>query len=371
VTRYIFPLTQRSNWQRRRIFVLGLACRVLSWHYNLSFAKNDAPRVALIRSIIVLVRDGPPMVRRPKYALKLRIDGPGVHSGTISVPDLLRICQAAQDAVNRQAEAMRGGLSLRPGPKTSEVYDECTLELVGIEKGSTILPFRLAKPQQSLPIPGAMTFGADVITQVVTTVKTVGGTRSGYEFEPGVLDSLRVLGEVLEKKRISKIEWIVPGRPGAKAIKAVFDKRVRDRVLRKIKTPSQKPESVEGILEMADFKEQEHKCRIHPAVGQPIACIFDESQEDQVYQSLRKPVRVTGIAKINSNTGKIDELHIEKIVIVEPLLTGGRDFFTERSIEQLAEVQGVKPLKNPKTFAGGWPADQDVDAFLEEIYSSR
>ena len=91
-----------------------------------------------------------------------------------SVPDLLRICQAAQDAVNRQAEAMRGGSSLRPGPKTSEVYDECTLELTGIEKGSTVLPFRFAKPQQSLLLPDAMTFGADVIKNVVTTVKMVG-----------------------------------------------------------------------------------------------------------------------------------------------------------------------------------------------------
>jgi len=78
---------------------------------------------------------------------------------------------------------------------------------------------------------------------------------------------------------------------------------VRDRVLQRVKKPSQRSESIEGVLEMADFKEQEHKCRIHPAIGQPIACSFDVNQEDQVYQSLRKPVRVTGMAKINANTG--------------------------------------------------------------------
>ncbi len=72
---------------------------------------------------------------------------------------------------------MRRGSSLRPGPKTSEVYDECTLKLTGIEKGSTVLPFRFAKPQQSLPLPDAMTFGADVIKSVVTTVKRVGVLR--------------------------------------------------------------------------------------------------------------------------------------------------------------------------------------------------
>jgi hypothetical protein len=64
-------------------------------------------------------------------------------------------------------------------------------------------------------------------------------------------------------------------------------------------------------------------------------------------------------------------LREERIDIVGPLLTGGSDFLTECSIEELAEVQGVKPLKNPEKLAGAWPADQDVDAFLEEIYSSR
>jgi len=311
------------------------------------------------------------MAKKPEYVLKLRVDGPGVHSGAITVPDLLRICQATQEAVNRQAEAMRGGQSLRPGPKTSEVYEECTLELAGIKKGSTVLPFRFAKPQQPLPMADATTFGADVVAQVVTTVKRVGSAGVANDFEAGVLDSLRWLGEVLDKKRISKIEWIARARPGGKPIRAVFDKRVRERVLQKIKTPSQNTEIVEGVLEMADFKEQEHKCRIHPPIGQPILCSFDDKQEDEVYESLRKPVRVTGTAKINPNNGKIEELHIENIGIVEQLLVGAKDFFTGRSIEHLAEMQGVKPLENPKVLAGGWPADQDVDAFLEEIYSTR
>jgi hypothetical protein len=60
-----------------------------------------------------------------------------------------------------------------------------------------------------------------------------------------------------------------------------------------------------------------------------------------------------------------------KIDGIENAAGGGKDFFAECSIEQLARAQGVKPLKNPETFAGAWPDDQDVDAFLEEIYSAR
>jgi hypothetical protein len=294
-----------------------------------------------------------------------------VQPGMILVPDLLRICQAVQDAVNRQAEAMRGGTSLRPGPRTNEVHEECTLALVGIEKGSTVLPFRLAKPQQLLPMPGAEAFGDQVIHEVVTTVKRLGSKRTGDNFESGVLQSLRGLGDILDKKRISGIEWIVPSRAGRRSIKAVFDTRTRDQVLQKIKAPSQRRETVEGVLEMADFKEQERRCRIHPPIGQAVPCTFDAAREEEIYKALRKPVQVTGMATINPNTGRIDELRIETVGTVDQLGIGAKDFFKPRSIKELAKLQGIRPVKSPKGFSGGWPTDQDVDTFLEEIYTSR
>ena len=265
---------------------------------------------------------------------------------------------------------MRGGSSVRPGPKTNEVYDECTLALVGIEEGSTVLPFRLAKPQQMLPMPGAAAFGEEVIREVVRTVKRLGSSRNRLEFEPGVLQSLRGLGEILGKKQISRIEWTVPNRPGARSIKAVFDGRVRDRVLQRIKLPSRR-ETIEGMLEMADFKEQERRCRIHPPIGPAVPCVFDAAAGDQIYNALRQPVHVTGMATINPNTGRIDELKIERISKVEQAGMGANDFFKTHSIKELAKAQGVSRVRSPKQLEGGWPLDQDVDAFIEAIYTSR
>jgi hypothetical protein len=312
------------------------------------------------------------MAKRTKPLLKLRIEGPGVRRGAISVPDLIRICQAAQDAVNRQAEAMRGGQSLRPGPKSAVVYQECTLELIGIQKGSTVLPFALAKPQQPLPMPELTTFGREVVLEVATAVQQIGSTsrrRRNPHFEAGLLYSLREMGEVLDKD-VTSIEWIVPGN-GRRAVKAVFDKRVRDRVIERIQLPSTRPENVEGVLEMADFKEQDHKCRIHPLLGQPIVCTFTPEQEQEIYDALRKPVKIFGTATINPNSGKVESIAIEKIGVVEQLLIGAKDFHSGRTIEQLAEAQGVPPLDNPKVLVGGWPDGEDVDQFLEDIYSSR
>jgi hypothetical protein len=312
------------------------------------------------------------MAKRTQPLLKLKIDGPGVRRGAIPVPDLIRICQATQDAVNRQAEAMRGGQSLRPGPKSAVVYQECTLELTGIQKGSTVLPFSLAKPQQSLPLPDLTTFGREVVREVATAVKEIGSTsrrRRNPPFEAGLLYSLREMGEVLDKD-VTSIEWIVPGN-GRRAVKAMFDRRVRDRVIDRIKVPSTRTESVEGVLEMADFKEQEHKCRIHPLLGQPILCTFTPEQEQEVQDAIRKPVKICGTATINPNNGRVESIAIEKIGVVEQLLIGAKDFHSGRSLEQLAEAQGVPPLDNPKVLAGGWPDGEDVDEFLEDVYSSR
>ena len=40
-------------------------------------------------------------------------------------------------------------------------------------------------------------------------------------------------------------------------------------------------------------------------------------------------------------------------------------------LDEYARQQGVKPLTNPKVLEGGFPADEDIDAVLELIYSNR
>ena len=88
--------------------------------------------------------------KRPKYVLKVKIEGPGVHRKSIAIPDLLKICGAIQSAVHRQAEAMEKptAQTLRRGPITVSAQEECTLELIGISGGSTGLLFRYGKQQQ-------------------------------------------------------------------------------------------------------------------------------------------------------------------------------------------------------------------------------
>jgi hypothetical protein len=316
-----------------------------------------------------------PVSKRPKYVLKLKVEGPGVHRRSIAIPALLKICGAIQSAVHRQAEAMEKptAQTLRRGPITVSAQEECTLELIGISGGSTGLLFRYAKPQQQLPMPDAAHFGLDVLVKIAETVRDLGTKKqAGVAIDPGVLDSLNELGDVLDKKAITRISLSVPQHNGRHStIKAILNTSVRERIAARVKNPTQSQLTIEGKLEMADFKELGKTCRIHPPVGLPLHCSFEPELEDQVYAALRKPVRLAGIARLNPNTGRPEELKIEKLEILEELLLGEKEFFALRSLEQLAQTQGVRPLVDPNELAGGWPQDENIDEFIAATYESR
>lgn len=121
---------------------------------------------------------------------------------------------------------------------------------------------------------------------------------------------------------------------------------------------------------MADFKPRAHRCRIASARGKSVICTFDTDKEAEILRLMRKPVRVTGEAHINPRSRRTEEIHIREIQPIDKLMDA-KEFFTSRTIEELAKIQGVKPVKNPSDLMGGWPADEDVDEFLDYVYKER
>jgi hypothetical protein len=52
-------------------------------------------------------------------------------------------------------------------------------------------------------------------------------------------------------------------------------------------------------------------------------------------------------------------------------IVGLEEFWTALSIEELARIQGVQPLYDPDVLAGGFPENEDIDEFLDDIYRHR
>lgn len=305
--------------------------------------------------------------RPPAPLLTLKVSGPEIRPGRIPIPDLLAICQHAQAAVNRQAEALEGRPTLRPGPKIGKVVNECTLELVSLGKGSATLGLEPAKAQARLPHFTGL--GDEAIVAVTKAISDLSKGRES-SIDPGVLDSLRNMGAVFDDG-VKSVQWIVRAAPGRKRIVATFDRRVRARASEHLKVPAQRPIAIDGVLEMADFRQTDYRCRIHPAVGGAISCTFDATLADDVYRVLRQPAHVEGTAAENAHTGKLESIHLTSVSPLDPLSADAGSFVRGWSLEQLARLQGVDPLRDPAVLAGGWPEDDDVDEALAEIYRGR
>ena len=304
---------------------------------------------------------------KPRSVLKLKITGPDVRSGRIPIPDLIVICQQAQSAIDRQAEALEGKRTLRPGPTIDKVRHECTLDLVSLEKGSAVLGFDQAQPQQDLPAMRGL--GMDAVSKVAGAIASLG--RDGNaEIDPGVLDSLNKMGELLHNG-VDAIEWIVPAQPGHRLVRARFTKTVHQRIAARLKPPKKTDTTVDGILEMADFKPAEQRCRIHPPLGPPINCTFNPDLADSVYDVLRQAARIEGKATVNAETGRTESIEIRSVQPLDPLTVNAGSFFRGWTFDQLVHMQAVGPLRDLRDLAGVWPPDDDVDDALTEIYRHR
>jgi hypothetical protein len=247
------------------------------------------------------------------------------------------------------------------------------LDLIGVVRGSTALLFRKSQPQQPFAFPESEDHGAIVVSKIVSVIKSLSDPKkkTNGDIDPGVLDNLKRIGDLIGRRSISEVRLDVPRLNGSARIGAIYDEHVHKKIMNLAKAPREQEMIIEGRLEMADFKETGKVCRLHPPLGQAVQCTFDPEKEDEVYASLRKPVRLIGRASLNPNTGKVEELHINRIELLEDLMVGARDFFIPKTLQHLADTQGIKPLTRMSALEGGWPDDEDIDKFLEDVYLAR
>jgi hypothetical protein len=72
--------------------------------------------------------------------------------------------------------------------------------------------------------------------------------------------------------------------------------------------------------------------------------------------------RVSQVQKVNRDAGRGS---------VNGRKRAAAPFFATSTLGELAEAQGVGPMKNPEEMAGAWPEAEDVDQFVKETYESR
>lgn len=312
--------------------------------------------------------------------LKVRFDGNAVGASKIPVAHLLRFLDNLTKVLQRTGHVLAGEAdSVRRGAKPRSIKDEVALDLVLLTHGSpaAVLGFERRQIQASMPGQDA---GLDILEKAIEGLSAVqnsnGALPPGYD--AGVLMAWRDLG-TLFAHGVSRIEFTLDHRKTP--IKTAFTPEGFTRLQSRIKGPQTNIRTIEGRLLMADFKEHGTRCRVHPAAGEPVLCLFDEEQRDEVLEDMLRYVRIVGEAKEDPTTGRIASIKIHDIERLEDredtaadLLPQGtpisRDFWESPTLDELAHSQHVRPMADVRAMFGTWPGDEN-DGFEAAIDQLR
>ena len=306
--------------------------------------------------------------------LIVRVKGSATKGGRVRLSVLLHLGKHIQAAVERVGRVLVGQMdSRRPGRKRQEILQECSLEVVALNRGSFEIALDLPRTRFE-----SMDLGISAVEHFLEGVELIAhdgkGLPTGYDV--GVLHSLRDIGGLLDNG-IETIE--IESRTQRLSRRAAVTPVVRERIVRLIRSPVSNQRTLEGRLLMADFKRAGERCRLHPPIGDPVPCRFDESLAERVYEYLRSYVRITGEAQEDPLTGKLFSVNICDIELVR--MEGeafdamdAEKFWQDRTLEELAGEQSVQPIRRLEDVFGKgadlWGTDDDFQAFLVAIDSS-
>jgi hypothetical protein len=312
--------------------------------------------------------------------LKIRFDGEAVGPGIIPVSHLLRFLINMNKALQRTGRVLAGEAeSVRRGRQPGNIKDELAMDLVLLTHGSpaAVLGFERHSNQPALP---GMDFGQEILEKSISGLNEI--QRPGGSLplgcDAGVLLAWRDAG-ILFNQGVKEIAFTL-NRQGQPLVTR-FTPEGFTRIQERIKGPQTNIRTIEGRLLMADFKEHGTRCRVHPSAGEPVLCLFDEAQKDEVLEDILHFVRIIGEAREDPVTGKIASIKIHDIERMEDkeaeateLLPQGtpisRSFWESPSLEELALAQDVKPLTDVRSLFGTWPGEAD-DEFEEAIDELR
>lgn len=314
--------------------------------------------------------------------LTIRFDGGGVGPGKIPVSHLLRFLSNFNKVLHRTGRVLQGDAeSLRRGQPPQRITSEVELELTSLTAGSpaAVLTFDRVQLHPNFP---EMDFGLRILESAISGLTVVqrnnGSDKFPAGYDTGVLMAWRDLGKLFGHG-IDKIEFTLTH--SQKPVQSSLTPQGVFHIKERITGPQLNIREIEGRLLMADFREDGTRFRVHPSAGDPVLCLFDEEQKDEVLENILQYVRVVGEAREDPTSRKIAEIKIHDIERLENLQNEATDllpkgtpisqsFWQSPTIQELARSQNVRPMANVRTMFGTWP-DEENDGFEATIDQLR
>lgn len=297
--------------------------------------------------------------------LDIHLVGAAVKSHSVSVDDFVRLVQNVQLAVKRLGQRIAGQQGKKSGRMIKDVEAACSLQVLAISKGSVSVSLGLPPPPAQGNLFGDT--GDRALGRFIDGMLLLEKSTSEWpaEFEPAVLDPILEVGRVL-KHGVQRIEF----RHGLRGHRRVvrYTQKLRDKIERKIQSPTPEQISLTGFLLEVDFKDK--TAEIHPTLGEVVRISFPAELEDIVLEGAKRQVRVIGLGHKEpaGRISKFQAVHLE-ILDSESL---PEDLKAQPTLYEIRDpFAGIEILRDTEKIFAGFPDDRDAAQIISDLQSLR
>ena len=277
--------------------------------------------------------------------------------------DLVRLLDGIDRVVGRTASQLAGRAPGTAGPLPHSIARATRLRLSSVSEGSLVV---------EVEVPDAPTDNSQLDlddprlgeSAVHTALDVLSGTEAGFP------DTISAWSRLAEDLTIGeRYDALTCALPSDSPREVVLDALARNRlaVAARQRLTDNKAGELTGVLYEANFE----KCTGHLRTphGEAVRVRFDDEQANEIKEALRENSRLEG--QITYTDEAADIVSVESVEIVQPqrLALGPAisDFWTTRSLAELAEEQGVDVVDDVGTLQDESISDEEAEAFIRAL----
>ncbi|WP_420625658.1 hypothetical protein [Candidatus Poriferisodalis sp.] len=237
------------------------------------------------------------------------------------------------------------------------------LQLCGISEGSLVVEFELPESMEE-----THAFDLDDASlgeaTALTALAVLDGSATGFGDTATAWDRLASDLDIGGRNDSLTLSMPSHARPPV-----VLDQSARTRIADATRRAKRNDETGErvGVLYEADF--EKNSARLRSADGSAVVVRFDQKQAASIKEALRERTRLRGHITYNERTSEVVAVDLIEILRAEQLVLGVpvSDFWTTKTVAELAEEQGVSPVAAIEELRDDTISEHEADAYMDAL----
>ncbi|MCA1840405.1 MAG: hypothetical protein ABR507_07945 [Actinomycetota bacterium] len=304
---------------------------------------------------------------------RIKIDGEDIQPGKVSLRDLKDLIEKIQSGVERVARVMLGDPGSAPGPLPKNIKDATELLLVGVETGSAVLSVELA-PQaeendsaQLFQSPSNLGLRAvDSFVQGLHQLETQPSAAVPNSWDNSVMEVAESLFQLTQERNFSVTLTSQIPQGQEKSARVSPDNVDRFQIRH---APIRRPRTARGTLIMVDL--ETGRVDVKPEGGRRVQCVFPEELRPDVERLIGQSVEARGEEEYDVALNKASKLEISTMGPAGEQERLDADFWRNPSLAELAETQGIGPIRSLADLPTAEISDEDFEVLAESLRASR